>query len=256
MCQSHLTDQQLHRLLEKIDDDFAQVAQQGGCLHCEGKLHRADYDRKPRGGPQWDSRHSFCCAVDGCRRRLTPQSVRSLGRKVYAGVVVVLVSAMHHGLSPERVHRLREALGIDRRTLTRWREWWLVTFVESSFWKAIRARFMPPVCQATVPWSLCVVFEVQRRDRLLELLKFLAPITTTTVEKSKTQCRMAKPSEPSRSPERWAQFRFSVVGALLAAPPARGEVDDQIQLLATKSWRHPITGQWVKLGASTIERWY
>jgi hypothetical protein len=34
------------------------------------------------------------------------------------------------------------------------------------------------LCQRTLPYSLCVSFVVERRDRLLELLKFLAPITT------------------------------------------------------------------------------
>jgi hypothetical protein len=86
---------------------------------------------------------------------------------------------MAHGLKPERVHRLRQELGIDRRTLDRWRQWWLVIFVESSFWKEARARFLPPLCQRTLPWSLCLSFAVrERRDRLLELLKFLAPLTT------------------------------------------------------------------------------
>jgi hypothetical protein len=35
---------------------------------------------------------------------------------------------------------------IDRRTLERWRQWWLDTFVRCSFWKKARARFMPLVC--------------------------------------------------------------------------------------------------------------
>ena len=177
-CQNQLADQQLHQLLEKVDWDLAGQARQRGCLFCGGKLHRADYDRKPRGGPEWDYRYSFCCAQEGCRRRRTPESVRFLGRRVYAGLIVVLVSAMVHGLKPERVVRLRQALGIDRRTLERWHQWWLVTFVESSFWRAARARFMPPLCQRTLPWSLCLSFQVQRRDRLLALLKFLAPLTT------------------------------------------------------------------------------
>jgi hypothetical protein len=177
-CQNHLADQQVHQLLEKVDFDLAQQAHQQGCLFCQGKLHRADFGRKPRGGPEWDSRYSFCCARDGCRRRRTPESVRFMGRRVYAGLIVVLISAMVHGLKPERVAHLRETLGIDRRTLERWQQWWLVTFVESSFWKAARARFMPPLCQRTLPWSLCESFLVERRDRLLELLKFLAPLTT------------------------------------------------------------------------------
>ena len=60
-------------------------------------------------------------------------SVRFLGRKVYVGVVVVLVSAMMHGLSEGRVKRLWQVLRIDRRTLQHWREWWIRTFVRSDF---------------------------------------------------------------------------------------------------------------------------
>lgn len=59
-----------------------------------------------------------------------------------------------------------------------------------------------------------------------------------------------------RSHERWAHFRFSVIGPLLAAPPARGELQHQLQELAAKKWRHPLTGAWIVLGRSTIERWY
>jgi hypothetical protein len=181
-CQNHLADQKLHHLLEEGDADLAEAARQGGCLHCGGKLHRADYERKPRGGPQWDQRYSFCCGKEGCRRRRTPPSVRFLGRRVYAGLVVVLVSAMQHGLKPERVHRLREVLGIDRRTLERWRQWWLGPFVESPFWKGARAHFLPPLCQQTLPWSLCLRFEVEeRRDRWRDVLQFLAPLTPPEV---------------------------------------------------------------------------
>jgi hypothetical protein len=176
-CQNHLADQQVYRLLEKVDGDLVEKARQHGCLHCCGKVYRSDYARKPRGGPQWEVRLSLCCGREGCRRRNTPPSVRFLGRRVYAGMVVVLVSAMTHGLKPERVQRLREALGIDRRTLERWRQWWLGTFVNSTFWREARARFMPPLCQATMPLSLCLSFEVQRRERLIDLLQFLAPIT-------------------------------------------------------------------------------
>jgi putative transposase len=57
-------------------------------------------------------------------------------------------------------------------------------------------------------------------------------------------------------PERWAQFRFSVIGPLLAAPPNRGELQEQLKSLAAKKWHHPITGQPVQFGLSTIERWF
>ncbi len=177
-CQKHLADQELFQLLEKVDADLTEEARLKGCLRCGGMLHRSDYERKPRGGPLGDVRFSFCCAREGCRRRLTPPSVRFMGRRVSAGLVTGLVSAMIHGPNPDRVHRLREALGIDRRTLTRWRQWWLGLFIQSSFWREARARFMPPLCQKTMPLSLCECFQIERRDRLLDLLKFLAPITT------------------------------------------------------------------------------
>ena len=177
-CQSHLADQQLHQFLERVDADLAYQAGQEGCLYCEGKLHRADYDRKPRGGPQWERRYSFCCAEEDCRRRRTPESVRFLGRKVYAGLIVVLVSAMMHGLKPERVRRIREMLKIDPSTLKRWRQWWLDNFVRSSFWKEMRARFMPLLCEETLPLSLCARFGLERCERLLDLMQFLQPLST------------------------------------------------------------------------------
>jgi hypothetical protein len=131
--QSHLADQELHQLLEKVDSDLAREACQKGCFFCHGKLHRADFDRKPRGGPQWARRYNFCCAREDCRRRRTPESVRFLVRRVYAGLVVVLISVMIHGLKPGRVRRIREALQVDSRTVKRWRQWWLESFVRSSF---------------------------------------------------------------------------------------------------------------------------
>jgi len=141
-------------------------------------LHAADYERKPRGGPQWDRRWSFCCAAQGCRRRRTPESVRFLGRRVYAGFVMVLVAAMVHGLKPERVGMIQEMLGVDRRTLERWRQWWLSTFSAGPFWKMARARFMPVVCEGTLPWSLGRRFGIEGAEGLAGLMGFLAPLTT------------------------------------------------------------------------------
>lgn len=176
--ESLLQDGKLHRLLEKVDQDLAEEAREGGCRDCGNKVHRADYERKPRGGPaEWDKRHSFCCARDGCRRRLTPPSVRFLGRKVYVGVIVVLISAMQYGLKAKRVEALREALGIDIRTLRRWREWWLSTFIASPFWKQAKARFMSPLDERKMPLSLVNAFGQPARERVLKLLKFLSPIT-------------------------------------------------------------------------------
>lgn len=54
----------------------------------------------------------------------------------------------------------------------------------------------------------------------------------------------------------WARFRFSVIGPLLAAPSARGELKASIQSLAEKIWTHPVTGEDVRYSARTIETWY
>lgn len=63
-------------------------------------------------------------------------------------------------------------------------------------------------------------------------------------------------SDYSSIHERWAHFRFSVVGLLLASPPPKGELSAQLKELAARVWRHPITGDPVRFGVSTIEAWY
>ena len=67
---------------------------------------------------------------------------------------------------------------------------------------------------------------------------------------------MKKDEPPFRSTERWAHFRFGVIGSLLAAPPARGQLQAQLHALVEKKWRHPIDDHWFSPGLSTIERWY
>src|SRR5882762_4886307 len=64
-----------------------------------------------------------------------------------------------------------------------------------------------------------------------------------------------RPHEPTTH-ERWANLRFSVVGHLLAAPPPRGELQAELERLAAKHWRHPVTGEPTRFGVSTIQHWY
>jgi hypothetical protein len=177
-----MSEARFYEFLERIDMDLAEATRQEGC-GCAGVLHRASYPRKPRGGPRdlglgYDRRLSFCCARHGCRRRQTPPSVRFLGRKVYLGAVVVLVSAMRHGPTPARVARLEELVGASRRTLARWRGWWLEEFATSRFWRAAAGRFGTPVKVAQLPLSLLERFAGDERVRLVAALRFLAPITS------------------------------------------------------------------------------
>jgi hypothetical protein len=180
-----LQDAKFSALLLRIDLDLAAAARAAGC-HCGGALHRANYPRKPRGGPndlgpEHNQRFSFCCGIDGCRQRTTPPSLRFLGRKVYFAAVVVLVTAMRHGATPERVQRLRELVGVSRRTLERWRAWWRTAFAQGSFWRAAAGVFMPPVETSLLPASLLDRFESEAEARVVALLRFLGPITSRVV---------------------------------------------------------------------------
>ena len=37
---------------------------------------------------------------------------------------------------------------------------------------------------------------------------------------------------------RWARMRFSIIGPLLAAPPADGELHARLEQLASQAWQH------------------
>jgi hypothetical protein len=90
----------------------------------------------------------------------------------------VLMTAMTRGLKPHRIRAIREQLGIGRRTLQRWRRWWVTSFVNTRFWKAARARFMPSVCEGSLPQPLVERFGAESPGGLLRLLEFLAPLTS------------------------------------------------------------------------------
>lgn len=65
------------------------------------------------------------------------------------------------------------------------------------------------------------------------------------------------PDDTLARTERWARFRFSVIGGLLASPPAGGDLQAALRVLADRPYQHPLRpGARVQLGFSTIERWY
>ena len=181
MYQALLNDARFHQQLLDFDRDLATAAREAGCRKCCGALHSGRFDRKPRGGPaglgdEYRQRFSFCCAVDGCRGRMTPSSLRFLGPKVYLATVVTLVTAMQQGVTPARAQRLSAELGIDRRTLGRWRKWWLETFA-GSFRPVAMAAFMPALDLAGVPAVLLDRFVGDLAEKLICLLRFLGPLT-------------------------------------------------------------------------------
>jgi hypothetical protein len=170
-------------VLLAIDQDLAETTRKKGCP-CGGRLHCANYLRKPGGTPAQlpepqRLRLSFCCDRDGCRQRATPPSVRFLGPKVYLGAVVILISALRQGPSPRRVRELSKLFGADERTISRWQVFWREHFPQTPFWKIERALLEPVVNIVTLPYSLLdAYFSRHRRCRgWTLLLRFLTPIT-------------------------------------------------------------------------------
>ena len=183
MYHEWLRDARFWLVLLAIDRDVAEEARKESCRVCGGPLHCAHYRRKPRGveprglSLEFLYRLSFCCGR--CRKRLTPSSVRFLGRKVYLGAVVVLVTAMRQGPTPTGRRRLRELFGADRLTIARWQSLWSDVFPSTKFWTVAKARFMPPVEEAQLPRSLLEAVEGSVLEAKLQaVLRFLAPITT------------------------------------------------------------------------------
>ena len=178
-----LQDSSFFLILLTLDRDLAEQYRSAGCPVCGGAVHSARYRRKPRGGPaglptDYQLRESFCCSAEGCRRRLTPPSVRFLGRRVYLGVVVVLVSAMLHGITEKRAAAMQELVGVSAQTLRRWRQWWLEGFVRTRLWKALRARFVPAVDSTRLPGSVVERFEASTQsEQVLAVLRLLMPLT-------------------------------------------------------------------------------
>lgn len=210
MSHKLLRDARLHRALLQTDREIAGRTRAGGCPHCRaglaearrrrgdderrepaspGDLHSARYRRKPRGAPaglgdEYDWRFSFCCARHGCRKRVTPPSVRFLGRRVYLAVVVTLAAAMLQGVTRKRVALLAKELGADARTLESWRRWWLELFVRTPFWAYARGGFSPPVDEAALPSSLLERFAGDEGERLRALARFVAPLGAGTAGSS------------------------------------------------------------------------
>ena len=67
---------------------------------------------------------------------------------------------------------------------------------------------------------------------------------------------MSDTGRTKSSSERWAEFRFGVVGQLLSSPPARGSLRAALRELSDRTWKHPVTGEPARYGVATIERWY
>lgn len=179
MCHALLQNQNFFHVLLQLDIELAAETRAVNCYHCGGTLHCANYPRKPRCCPdeirtEFESRFSFCC--NQCRKRQTSVSVRFLGRRVYLGLAVVLMSAGRSKSAPTMA-QLSATLNIPARTIQRWRQWWIEQFSLTPLWQAACARFMPPIDLSQLPNSLIERFTGLADESLKRLLIFLSPLT-------------------------------------------------------------------------------
>lgn len=178
----------LYEQLFLLDKDLATETKNGRCQNCQGRLHSANYQRKPRGSPaelaeQIAIRFSFCCEMQGCRKRHTPPSMRFLSKRVYFGAVVILVCIFKAGVNAQRLSKLQQILGsnISKETVKRWHDWWQNDFIQSKFWQSEKGRFATPIEEEKIPHSLLERFKPNNpKEQLILMLRFICPLTTTT----------------------------------------------------------------------------
>jgi hypothetical protein len=171
------------RLMQQ-DEAIARQVAGADCPECGGPLHRADYDRKPRGGviaragEEFVRRFSLCCGREGCRKRATPPSLRFLGRRVYLGAVVLVVSIAAQALATAAA--IKATTGVPARTAGRWLGWWRGPFLDSAVFVWLRARLVG-VAAGDVPTSIVERLEGSVLEKVGTMLELLAPLTTGSV---------------------------------------------------------------------------
>jgi hypothetical protein len=176
-----LQDASVYFVMLKIDEELAAETQHHRCPQCQGTLHVANYPRKPRAlfeiPPISHFRFSFCCSREGCRQRQTPRSVRFLDHKVYLGIVVTLVAALEQGIGAHHLRLLHPSLGIDRRTLNRWQQWWHEVVPRTKFWRWERTKMTRPADDSAIAQQLVERFTIHSIESLMRLLIFLSPLS-------------------------------------------------------------------------------
>jgi len=136
----------LYHLLFLIDKDLAERQREKNCPFCHSPLHYSNYLRKPRGGPEnlpeeYLLRLSLCCSAEGCRRRVLPGSLRFWDRRVYFGVVMLVMTTLgQRRTGGYSASKLMKIFGVSRHTLKRWAGYFENIFPFSSRWKKVKGR--------------------------------------------------------------------------------------------------------------------
>ena len=154
--------------LRALDFDLFLVAKSKPCAFCSGPLDTAHFPRKPRGaGEQELKRFSLCCRKEGCRHRVTPPSLRFLGRKVYSAWVVILAVEFSRVLG----------LGgqISRQTITRWKNFWRERLSEAHPFMRWARGFLPPgTPNSSLPSTCLKALGFPSQESWVAILRFFS----------------------------------------------------------------------------------
>ena len=71
--------------------------------------------------------------------------------------------------------------GVPRRTVRRWLWWWQSVFALSPFYAEAKGFFSRPPEPAELPASLLACFDGAGASRIEKMLRFIAPVTTTSL---------------------------------------------------------------------------
>jgi hypothetical protein len=111
-----------------------------------------------------------------------PPSVLFWGRRVYWGVVLLVVTALRQQrLEGFTAQRVQDLFGIRRPTLNRWMRYFREIFPRSGSWQRVRGRVSPAVSDQELPSALVKAFLLehgspeQALPRLLSCLNPLGP---------------------------------------------------------------------------------
>lgn len=186
-----------HASLLEIDRLAADRVRALGCSADGGRLDVANYPRKVRGlcvdaeeASRSSMRFSFCCAVDRCRRRATPPSVRFFGRRVFAAVVLILASCASLNES-ERAPP--SSPPPSRQTRGRWRTFWREHLASSAAYiEFVGSRMSTPIAREALPDTLLERFVGSLPQRLESMLRLLAPWTTISVSPESARSVMVR----------------------------------------------------------------
>lgn len=183
MSHDWIADLNFFAALDAQDAETTAVVRAAGCPRCGGRLDRADYPRKPRGGAigvageLFERRRSLCCAQEGCRHRQTPTSLVFLGRRVYLGITVVVAAWRAAVATAPR------SASPPRRTVRRWLAWFATEAARTPCVTELRGRMSPRMEPSErLPGALITRLRVGRTigATLEATLRLLAPLSTTT----------------------------------------------------------------------------